>query len=141
MNNVSRYGLLLLASLWAGRGAAQLAHPDSASLTDQAIIIGIGSRDTRENPGDGDVNRSDMAIIRLGVVLCTELIAADSVAARAHCFHVVQAALRSVLVHMGPCSATIRVRNGRRECWRLVNDTWSWAPMFPGDTLPPSRRP
>lgn len=128
----------LCLALFFDTPAAQVPHPDSAFLLEQAEMIGAGVPPVRLNPGGGSLDRSDMAIIRLAVVLCTQIFPSDSTAARARCYAAAQNALASILIQMGPCTKNVRTnREGKRECWRLVNDTWTWAPMFSTDSASP----
>lgn len=124
---MKRAALFLFSAVCAGPAAAQVPHPDSASLMDQAVMIAASGASAHD--------RTDAAVVRLAVVFCSQSFPADSIAARARCFLAAQSALSEILVRVGPCSRNVRTdRDGKRECWRLVNDTWSWAPMFDADT-------
>lgn len=131
-------GALLCVGPLSGQRMQQVQYPDSAFFLEQANMIGVGVPPTRTNASAGNVNRTDMAIVRVAVVVCTQLFPVDSSSDRARCFAAMQAALSTILIQMGPCSKSVRVnRDGKKECWRLVNDTWTWAPVFSTDTAGP----
>ena len=131
-------GALLYIGPLSGQRMQHVQHPDSAFFVEQVNMIGFGVPPTRPNGSEGNVSRSDMAIVRVAVVVCTQLFPVDTSSDRARCFTAMQAALSSILIQMGPCSRSVRVnRDGEKECWRLVNDTWTWAPMFKTDSAGP----
>lgn len=104
---------------------AQVVRTDSAFLLEQAKLI---------EASGGRNYQQDAALVRVASVVCSRLSAPDG---RSGCFAAMKQALEPLLIQLGPCTKDVRVnREGKRECWRLMNGTWTWALVLDTDSIP-----